>query len=474
MCPQDIHVPPRDEGQLHEDALRTGKQIDQLGPDDNPTAQVGGEGETIPLDLLLSGRRTGAEAPPGVVPFDIVDRTGGGQTLVASSQVVVRRDANRDSDVELQLNSLGFERSEPTTDAPPVVRLRELVSLYTYTGPEDQRVNNIGEAIEGLKDVGAARAMMTALHKTIVKSTDGPAPTSVTDDPEFAAAGTRPPAGDLVVAVIDTGITDEVRVDGWLNEVDRTDSVDELDVFPEHNRLDFAAGHGTFAAGIVRQVDPDARIRVYRALDTDGVASEVDVADALMRAADDGAHVINLSLGMLAVDDLNPCPALTAAVAEVLGRVDPPAIVASAGNDGGTHRMYPAALNGVVSVAGLQAVQDPQSTTPPAGAAWSTHGSWVVCSAVGEGIVSTFVEGQEDPVFGDDDIYPHNGQGDSWAVWTGTSFAAPQIAGLISSTCREQGLKPREAVDVLFPPGDRPAGDYGFPVVLLPGTARLP
>ena len=164
----------------------------------------------------------------------------------------------------------------------------------------------------------------------------------------------------------------------------------------EHNRLDFAAGHGTFAAGIVRQVDPDARIRVYRALDTDGVASEVDVADALMRAADDGAHVINLSLGMLAVDDLNPCPALTAAVAEVLGRVDPPAIVASAGNDGGTHRMYPAALNGVVSVAGLQAVQDPQSTTPPAGAAWSTHGSWVVCSAVGEGIVSTFVKGRED------------------------------------------------------------------------------
>ena len=59
-------------------------------------------------------------------------------------------------------------------------------------------------------------------------------------------------------------------------------------------------------------------------------------------------------------------------------------------------------------------------------------------------------------------------------MWTGTSFAAPQIAGLISATCREQGLKPREAVDRLFPPGDRPAGDYGFPVVLLPGTARLP
>ena len=172
------------------------------------------------------------------------------------------------------------------------------------------------------------------------------------------------------------------------------------------------------------------------------MASEVDVADAMMRAADDGAHVINLSLGMQAVDDGNPCPALKEAVADILNRDEPPAIVASAGNYGTTEKVYPAALDGVVSVAGLQAVQDPQSTTPPDGADWSTHGDWVVCSTVGEGIVSTFVKGQEDPVFGDNDVYPHNGQGDSWAVWTGTSFAAPQIAGLISATCREQGLKP--------------------------------
>ena len=58
--------------------------------------------------------------------------------------------------------------------------------------------------------------------------------------------------------------------------------IDPLDAFPVpgNGRLDFAAGHGTFAAGIVRMVDPEARIRVYQALDSDGFADENTIASS--------------------------------------------------------------------------------------------------------------------------------------------------------------------------------------------------
>jgi hypothetical protein len=93
----------------------------------------------------------------------------------------------------------------------------------------------------------------------------------------------------------------------------------------------------------------------------------------------------------------------------------------------------------------------------------------VTCSAVGEGIISTFVEGVEDPQFGTDSY-----DQDAWALWSGTSFAAPQIAGLISSTCRRYDMSPQAAVDALFPTTNRPADGYGTRWVLLPGTRPSP
>ena len=112
-----------------------------------------------------------------------------------------------------------------------------------------------------------------------------------------------------------------MRGDGWLDEIARVNFdtngiadnvVDKLDAIPQPNDLlDFGAGHGTFVAGILQQVDPLARIVVYRALDSDGLASEEAVACAMLRAAEDHVQVISLSIGMQAVDDDDRrCPAL--------------------------------------------------------------------------------------------------------------------------------------------------------------------
>ena len=71
------------------------------------------------------------------------------------------------------------------------------------------------------------------------------------------------------------------------------------------------------------------------------------------------------------------------------------------------------------------------------GAEWSTRGDWVSCSVPGQGVVSTYVEGEEtdQPAPLSRDTFGKT----AWATWTGTSFAAPQITGAISLTMQQDG-----------------------------------
>jgi hypothetical protein len=458
--PDDMRIPDRVPDQKGRDASRTGEQVRQLGK--APTVMPDG-----PVDAILRTRHAGTE---GALKFETVQRRRGGQALVVSRQLVVPESATRSS-AEHQLSSNpAFVKRGLAAHDPGSQALHGLASVYTCDGgTEEHARGEVDQALASLTDNGlaAARPMVTALHM-VVKNVAGPAPTSITVAPfpeEGAPLGSA--EDEIVVAVIDTGIDESLRRDGWLNEVVRHTNVDKLDAIPRNGLLDFGAGHGTFVAGIIRQVDPKARIVVYRALDSSGLASEEDVASAMNRAADDQVDVISLSLGGQAVDDRHPCPALQAAVKKIRSRRKPPAIVASAGNYGSNERVYPAALPGVVAVAALRAVQHPRSSRPPAGAAWSSRGDWVTCSAIGEGVVSTFVKGKEDPGFGGGrDVYPK----DSWAVWSGTSFAAPQIAALIAKKCRTDRMSPKAAVAALFPAAGRPADGFGTRVVLLPGT----
>ena len=473
--PGDMRTPTRSADQIDRDALKTSAQIQQLG-EPSPAALPERD-----LDKILVARRA---ATDGALQLDLL---GDGQALVVTRELLLPPSHGRD-DAHAELTRRTFRRISPvvddTTDEPdPCAVLHDQVWRYSYDdGTLDEARSEVERA---LTDFGpdATRHGMNVLH-IVVKSADGPARTSVTIDPftEEEAALTR--ADDaIVVAVIDTGIGEAERLDGWLNEVERDlaarTNIDELDVFPHPTKLDFGAGHGTFAAGIIRQVEPQAKIVVYRALDSDGLGTEYDVACAMIRAANDKVHVISLSVGMEAVGGVVP-PALQTAVDHIQSLADPPAIVASAGNNGNEEKVYPAAFPGVVSVAALLGVKPASSGQEPAGAEWSTHGSWVTCSAVGEGIISTFVKGDEDvfadadgdlaeePDYSDCDSYPQ----DAWAVWSGTSFAAPQIAALIAKTCREDRVTPQAAVGALFAGLTMPTDGYGHRKVSLEGTPR--
>jgi Subtilase family len=295
---------------------------------------------------------------------------------------------------------------------------------------------------------------------SVVKGMGSPQPADPPVGPPQFGDGTGKPAK---VAIIDTGISDQPRSDGWLQGV--TGDTDPLDRFPPpggDGYLDLAAGHGTFVAGIVRQVAPRARVRVYRAVDSDGIGSEVTVACEMVRAVKEGkAHVINLSLGCQTHDDLPPI-AIQAAL-EVIGEWEREQgrevlIVAAAGNYGDMRPCWPAAFRRVVSVGGL----GPDMRPVP----WSSRGYWVTCSTIGQGLRSTYVQGRESPLLDPD---PRNFGPDAWGVWSGTSFTAPQITGALARLHEEYGYPLREALDRLLAAG-QPVPGYGQALKILPGV----
>lgn len=226
-----------------------------------------------------------------------------------------------------------------------------------------------------------------------------------------------------VVAVLDTGVAPrhpslESRIaPGGYDYVDDDATPDEVADGVDQDgdgRHDEGYGHGTFVAGVVALVAPDARILPARVLDSEGRGGVFTVAEAVFDATERGADVINLSFGT--VDKLES-KVLKEALkhAEKAGVV----VVAAAGNDGTGTKHYPAAGDGVVSVGALNA--DGTSL-----ASFSSRGGWVDLAAPGVDISSTVPCG--------------------FGTWSGTSMAAPFVAGAAALAVGVGGEAKRDKV----------------------------
>jgi len=338
------------------------------------------------------------------------------------------------------LDSLGIVASEMERDE---LRGRVLRLTRPNRDLEPRELADVARSLRNQGFVASLNHMMPTGYVGKAKGGPLPAPSPGPYQPDGG------PGEPTKVAIIDTGIAAEIRTDGWLSRVPRADNVDPLDRFPlpaGDGYLDFDAGHGTFVAGIVQQVAPGAEITVYRALDSDGLASEVTVACEMIRAVKEGgAQIVNLSLGGHTLDNVPPV-AVQAALEtitewehetgqEVL-------IVAAAGNYADTTPCWPAAFRRVVSVASLAPDMLPSQ--------WSSHGFWVTCSTIGQGLNSTFVEGRESNLVNPE---PHDFGPDAWAVWSGTSFTAPQITGALALLHERYGYPLREALGRLLAAG---------------------
>jgi hypothetical protein len=417
-------------------------------------AELAGDGETRQDTLvgILMGRRSGRPDLPQPEPRR---RDDGGDCYVARGEIVLPASVYRADGIRDVLAKYEFRESDagrwpgrgdlvrlrrPAASRPVVERvLGECGRPGTAWPNYLAAMAAVGKGIGGPEPVGGMGTFAAHREAWVAEHGDAPAP---------------------AVAVIDTGLPARRRKnDGWLDLQRTLDDVDRLDVLPAgpDGTLDFQAGHGTFVAGIVQRVAPTAPLRMYRAADTDGFATDDDIADAVRAAYADGAAIISLSLGGKTEHD-QPPPAMRAAVEEILADPDHEVVViAAAGNFGDADHCWPAALPGVVAVAGLTAAGEP--------ATWSSHGPHVRFSVVAEGLRSTFVTGRESPVF---DPEPEEFGVDAWAMWSGTSFAAPQIAGAVARVCLTEGVGPQRAVELLAGQGPELDG-YGTALVVLDG-----
>ena len=213
--------------------------------------------------------------------------------------------------------------------------------------------------------------------------------------------------------------------------------------------VDSHIGHGTFIAGIIRQIVPDATVLSLRIMHSDGIVHEGDLLCALGLIADRVAaaqaegnpalmiDAVSLSLGYFS--DSAADVAYTSVLRQVTDELLDLGVMvtAAAGNYTTRRRYYPAAFAGdpaaaeripLVSVGAL----NPNGTA----AAFSDGGSWVHGWARGAAIVSTFPVDVNGPLDAplqagtSEGLDPDDYTG-GFAAWSGTSFSAPAMAAYL-------------------------------------------
>jgi subtilisin family serine protease len=212
---------------------------------------------------------------------------------------------------------------------------------------------------------------------------------------EATAALSISQGAGITVAVIDTGVDPTHPAlaghiaQGGYDYISQTATISDV-------AGGGATGHGTFIAGLIAQLAPQALILPFRVLDPNGYGTVANVAQAIETATNEGARVINLSMGTQ-----SPSPTLLQAI--LYAQMHNVLVVASGGNDASTVPQYPAGWAGwgtVMSVAGT----DQHDKL----AAFSNYGPWITVSAPAVDLVSTYPGG--------------------YADGSGTSFAAPLAA----------------------------------------------
>jgi Subtilase family len=248
--------------------------------------------------------------------------------------------------------------------------------------------------------------------------------------------------GGVLIYMADTGLLADFATHPWLAHGVQLQNpltdVDPLDpgsppVIPP------CAGHGTFGAGVLRCVAPDAQIIMTRALLYGGSQVESDLVPVLESALSLGADIYHLTMACLSRHDL---PLIGFEVwLRHLRRHQGAVCVAPAGNCAFERREWPAAFPGVISVGALGGDWRGRAT-------FSNFGPWVGVYAPGRDIVNAFATGTYTCY-----VYPYDGDPREFygmAKWSGTSFSAPIVTGSIAARMSRTGQTAREASAALL------------------------
>lgn len=232
----------------------------------------------------------------------------------------------------------------------------------------------------------------------------------------------------VVVAVVDTGVA---RVE----DLEGTQLLAGATFVPGSTTAEDDQGHGTHVAGTIAQtthngkgvagVAPEATILPVKVLSKWGFGSSAWIAAGIDYAVDQGADVINLSLG----------GAYSGVIHNAVKKAKSKGVivVAAAGNSGKEGVSYPGALAEAIGV----------SATGPDGslAIYSSYGKGVDIAAPGGdkrvpggGILQNTIDGRG---------------GHHYAEYQGTSMATPHVAGA-AAILMSQGIPANKVVQTLL------------------------
>lgn len=204
---------------------------------------------------------------------------------------------------------------------------------------------------------------------------------------------------DVSIAVLDSGVDP--------NHEDLKDRIlvgyntfnDDGEFYDEH-------GHGTHVAGIIAAstnnfsgiagVSWRNPILPVKVLDENAEGTTFEIANGIRWATDQGAKVINMSLG-----DSHDSKIMHEAIRYAYEK--DVVLIAAAGNDNVDTPMYPAAYDEVLAVSAVDHKRQK--------AVFSNYGDHIAVAAPGEHIPSTFLDNH-------------------YVMMSGTSMAAPHVAGL--------------------------------------------
>lgn len=219
---------------------------------------------------------------------------------------------------------------------------------------------------------------------------------------------------DVTIAVIDTGIVDHQALPA---------NIRHFDLVEQDGNSAEPHGHGTAVASLIAGtneitpgVAPASNLIDVRVADSEGNSSSFQLAEGIVLAADQGADVINVSMG-----SLGNSPIVKNAVeyAYENGSV----VVASSGNEGLTQPSFPAAYEQVYAVGAVD-----------------REGALVDFSNTGENLDLT-APGLEVYAAWTDDRY---------IEFSGTSASAPYVSAAIATAMSEFNLTATQAANYVL------------------------